>query len=361
MKFRIRKTDLYVIGNFLGPFILCLFFLVFMMHVTELFDRLSYFTSVKVPLGRILFYFLCKSPFLICELMPIAALFATVFSLAEMSRNNETIAILSAGTSFYRIIFPLLGVGLFLVIFTIGFNDFVVPPSSKKANQIGNNFTGKFRQPRVRTIYNVKRFGMDNAVFFADRYIHRYRTLYGLTVVSHGANERIDAESATWDAQRNLWILSNARVSTFVSNRLVSVREESRMERNFKERPVDFRKEDKAVQDMTIAESADFIQRLKRTGFASAKEEVEFNWKISFPFGILVMILIGAPLSGYSRRNILISSFFYSFLVTLVYYNTLYLGYTLGKNEVLPPLLAAWIGNLVFSIPVIWLLRKVRT
>jgi lipopolysaccharide export LptBFGC system permease protein LptF len=112
---------------------------------------------------------------------------------------------------------------------------------------------------------------------------------------------------------------------------------------------------------MSIPDAWRAIRKLKESGFTYKKELVEFHWKFSFPMGILIMILIGAPLSGYSRKNVLITSFLASLVVTFLYYVVLYLGITLGKNERLPPILAAWTGNLILLVIIWFLFRKMRT
>ena len=361
---KITLTDRMVIKNFLFPFILCLLFLIFMMHITELFDRLDYFTSVRAPISRIFLYFLFKSPFILCEFMPVAALFATVFSLAEMNRFNETIAVFSAGTSYYRMVFPLIVLGILLFGFTIFFNEKVVPVSSARANELSTNISGKKEKKRnLRPVYNIKKFTRDRDIIIADKFLPSEEKIYNITLIKRSfPPKRVDADSARWDLKKNIWILSNVQIGNFSTNNIVKIEEKKTIEHTLGgEKPENFRKEDKMIQDMTISEAADYIQRLKDSGFSSAKEEVEFNWKFSFPFGILIMILIGAPLAGLFRRNILITSLFYSFIITICYYNLLYLGLTLGKNEILPPVLAAWIGNILFLFPLILFLKKTRT
>ncbi len=354
--------DRYVLRNFLIPLLLGLFFLVFMIHVIDIFDRLDFFTNAKAPIHRIALYFLFKSPYLIVEMLPVAVLFAAVFSLAEMSKNNETIAVLSTGVSFFRLIKPMIITSFFLFIITILFNDFVVPAAADGAERTMSKITARNRS---LDNYRIQKYGKGNTIYFMDIFRASDLSFNGLVLIKRDANNdillRIDSPQGQWDKEKKQWVMTPITTRYFSNNMIVRTITKKTQFITLSEGPEYFKKEDKNIQDMTILESWRYIQRVQAGGFGAGKELVEFNWKIAFPFGCVMMVLLGAPLSAFSRKNILITSFLLAFLGTFAYYLILYLGFSLGKNEVLNPFLAAWIGNFIFAGISAYLLKRTRT
>lgn len=357
-----KLIDRHVLISFFIPLILSVCFLVFMIHVIDIFDRIDFFTSVKAPFYKILLYFIFKTPYLIVEMLPVAVLFATVFSLAEMSRSNETLAVLSTGVSFFRLTRPLIIAGFGLFLFTLAFNDIVVPAAAANASKIMDTMR---TYKRGFDNYRIQKYGKENTIYFIDQYTPKNKTITGVMILKRNTeNEiesRIDASSASWDEKEKSWFFNQSIVRYFSNNSIVRSTSTVTQHIRLPETPIYFQKEDKDIADMSIREATGYIKRVEEGGFSAGKQMVEFHWKFAFPFGAVMMVLIGAPLSALSRRNVLITSFLLAFLGTAVYYFILYLGYSLGKNEVLHPLFAAWMGNIIFAGLSVWLLKNQRT
>ena len=358
-----KLIDKYIMKNFLIPFFLALLFVVFMMHITELFDRISFFTSKNISLGQIGLYFLYKTPFILLEMLPVAVLFSTVFSLATMSKNNELISIISTGVSFYRIVRTYVIMGLIIFILAVIWGDKVMPVSNVRAQKLNQKFRN-FTENQINR--NIQKYDRDNSLYFIDNFNYKTATMKKITIIKKNVKNdieyRLDAKTGEWNFNKKKWVFHNGIIRYFSTNSSVlSTEKFETKELNLKMTPLDFKKENKNIDDMSIREAWKYIQRLKNSGFGYGEELVQFHWKFAFPFSVVIMILIGAPLSGYSKKNILISSFFYSFIFTFIYYLLLNMSLSFGKNEVLSPLVAAWLGNVVFSVFIVILFKSIRT
>jgi lipopolysaccharide export LptBFGC system permease protein LptF len=82
--------------------------------------------------------------------------------------------------------------------------------------------------------------------------------------------------------------------------------------------------------------------------------------KISFPFANFIIVLFGAPLASGRKRTGKALGFGLSLLICFVYYGFIKAGQVLGREAMLPPLLAAWIGNAIFGAMGIFFLVKAR-
>jgi lipopolysaccharide export system permease protein len=87
---------------------------------------------------------------------------------------------------------------------------------------------------------------------------------------------------------------------------------------------------------------------------------VDLYLKISFPLTNLIVVVIGTALALRARRGGLAVWFGLSVFISFLYYAFIRTGQALGHNGALPPLLAAWIGNLFFGILAFELFRRAR-
>lgn len=105
----------------------------------------------------------------------------------------------------------------------------------------------------------------------------------------------------------------------------------------------------KSPSKMSKAELKEEIEFRRKSGIDPNSLLVEYYLKFAIPFSSLIFVLLGAALSVQNKNsrgvNILltIASIFF-------YYLLLSLSRSLGRNEVLAPLVAAWLSNIIFII-----------
>ena len=76
---------------------------------------------------------------------------------------------------------------------------------------------------------------------------------------------------------------------------------------------------------------------------------VELHYKIALPLISLIIILIGAPFAMITTRGGVLIGIGMSIGIGLLYYAFIAISLAFGKAGILPPFLAAWLGNLVFA------------
>lgn len=111
---------------------------------------------------------------------------------------------------------------------------------------------------------------------------------------------------------------------------------------------------------MSYSELVQFIDELKAIGADSRKWVVEKYLKISLPLANFIVVLLGAPLASRKRKGGMGLNFGLSLLISFTYFIIIRVGQVLGHNGSLHPLLAAWLGNLVFLLAGAIALLKVR-
>lgn len=82
----------------------------------------------------------------------------------------------------------------------------------------------------------------------------------------------------------------------------------------------------------------------------TAKAQTERYMRSAQAFGPLVFVMLGAPVGILFARRDFLSAFITCFLpIILLYYPLLLMGVNLGKEEILHPMYAMWLGNVVLA------------
>ena len=111
-----RLLDRYVLRNFMEPFLICFAGFIGIWLIFDLSDNITDFVEAKVSIKQVAGYYLTQLPYFILLALPVGLLLALLYSLSQMSRRNEIIAMLTAGRSVYRLLLPLILVGLMATV-----------------------------------------------------------------------------------------------------------------------------------------------------------------------------------------------------------------------------------------------------
>ena len=112
---------------------------------------------------------------------------------------------------------------------------------------------------------------------------------------------------------------------------------------------------------MRYRELGRYVDALARTGSDTKKLRVERALKLAVPFTCIVVALFGAPLAIAGPRTGTAWGVAVGLGTTLVFLVLVQLTKAIGAGGVLPPVVAAWLPNLLFGTAALWLLKKTRT
>ena len=88
---------------------------------------------------------------------------------------------------------------------------------------------------------------------------------------------------------------------------------------------------------------------------------MQLHRKLAFPFSALVMVLLGIPFSFVVGRRGALYGVATSLVIAILYWAVMETFQALGENAILPPLLAAWAPNLIFSATGLYLMLNLET
>ncbi|NPB04330.1 MAG: YjgP/YjgQ family permease [Thermotogae bacterium] len=358
------KIDRYVLREYLKVFLVLVAGVVAIFVVVNFFEMTDKIADHKPSPKAILRYYAWMLPYLLSILMPIAELLACFFSVGEMNRRLEILALKASGIDIWRVFLPILIVGVINVGIGIFLNWELVPKGRLKAAEIKAVEIEKRRKLPSRTFArNLSFFGEGNRLYFFTYINAKERRAQGISIFSFDKErhikERIDAVAGKYEEGK--WVLEGVIRRTFKGDEEVFKKHASYVDTLMKETPEQFLK---PLGDslMTTPELLNRIDFLHRAGLPSAEERTELAIRFLFPLMNFIILLIGLPLAVFSgtRGGNRAFSFGSSLFLAFFYWGALQSARALGETGKLDPWVAAAIPNLLFLLIAIPLILKMH-
>jgi len=351
----------YILNDFVKYLVFCLVVLVFIYIVINLFDNLGKFLAKNVLLKDIVIYYLYLIPSYIVLLIPVASIMAIFFIFGIMTKHKELIALKSSGFNINRLFMLIIIAGGVLSTGTFVFQETVGVWAQTRMFEHKQEKIDKRPRGQVTRRSNFFYHGEDNWIYFVRRFDGLRNNVDGIILWQVAENNRIkkrvDATEGIYDA---VWKFRNATVREFdtLGNEIVNSHSYLEMP-ELRERPEDFLKRIKPLEEMNFLEISSFVRRKARAGEDVAKEEVELNYRFSYPVITIVVLLITLPLSVVLKKGGIAIGLGISIVLAFVYWGIIQSCRAYGVAGLIEPVLAAWLPNILFGVVGIFLVFKV--
>ena len=358
----LRIHDRYLLKQYLKIFFLSVVAFVVIYITVDIFEKIDNFIDHDAQLRWILAYYFYSVPFILTYIIPVSLLLGTVFAMGVMSRRNEITALVASGISLVRIAAPVMLTALLVSIGSTYFNDVVVSKANRKNSEIMRYRIEKNTPPQPGLKENIHYLGEKGFVYHARTYNHAARAFYDIVIQqfdSQTLRRRIDARKAEWEDDH--WVLMDGVERDFDGDKETVHPFKELDVPELEERPEDFGKKEIRQDNMTFMELREYIDKVRRSGGDVQRYLVDLYFKLSFPLAGWIFVLIGVAFASGKRKPSIATGFGVTLLIAFLYYGVLRVGQTLGHNGVIPPLLAAQSGNIIFlAIGTVSLMRANR-
>lgn len=347
------RLDWYIIRKFIGTYIFSIVLIISIALVFDFNENLSKFTKYHAPWRAIVFdYYANFIPYYSNLFSPLFVFIAVIFFTSKLAGNSEIIAMLSSGVSFRRLMRPYMISCVLIASVTFYLNSFVIPHGTV----IRQNFESLYRNSKKNTLAeNVQLQVGKGTVAYIQHYDDRYKRGYGFSLdkfegkklVSHMTAMEIQYDTIA-DAKYH-WKATNWKTRTLVGLRERIVTGDVKDTVILME-PTDLVYSKGQQETFTSPELLDYISKQTSRGSGNVVQyEVEFHKRIAMSFSSFILTIIGLSLSARKRKGGmglylgigLGLSFGYIMLQTV--------SSTFAINAGTPPVLAAWIPNLIFA------------
>jgi len=360
----VNTLDRYLSREWLKVFLLATLGFPLLVFVIDYADNSDKYLSRSVTTGHLFLSYIFYLPETVTLVLPVAVLFAVVFTVGALGRHSELTAAKASGTSFHRLVRPLLVASFAAVVADLGLTELAPVTSSRRAELLGEK---QIRSTASR--YNFV-YRADGGWVYAIRSLEIVtRDMRDLIMEREGTGPEyptivIAAQRAIYDTTRHSggWTLNSGALRYLLGpGRETTFRFDTLRTRDLRESPADLLAEPKAPDEMRYAELGRYIDALARSGSDTKKLRVERALKLSVPFACIIIALFGAPLAISTPRSGPAWGVAVCLATTFVDLLMFQLSKAVGAGGVLPPSFAAWVPNFIFGAAGVWLWRNART
>ncbi len=353
-----RLITRYLLKEYLRLFAVVLPALATVFLVLHFLEKIRRFSEHDAALIWILQYFVLKSPKILLEVMPLAILLSTLFTLVRLSKNNELLAFMGAGIGLFTLTRPILLFSLLISLLGFHLNGTLIPYGLKTARAV-QEIEIERRDPSTHFIQSKVWLQFAPKEFFYAREIDPSSgTMQGIHLYTvdedFSLKEEITAKSMTYANQT--WTLASGIQTRFLANRSLETTPFIQKNIPLNRTPEDFRQAAVIPTEMTDRQLQTYIQRLTEDGINATRYEVDLQARGAFSVASFIMAFIGIPFSVKQARQAgSTSCFAVGIVIGISYWVISSAMIALGYTRVLSSLPAAWGGNLFFLLLGIYL------
>ncbi len=360
--------DRYVLSSFLFYFMMLVVTFVSIFHIFEFFQLLSDIIRNGIGLGTILSYHFFLTPRLIYDFTPIGVLASILVVFAILSKHNEITAFKACGISAHRLTIPILVASLGLSGGLFAFDYFWVPDADRRQDQLRSVIKGKAPQTYLhpdRKWINTEH----NRIYYYEYFDPVSRVMSGVNVyeIDPGPfrlKRHIFAKRARWEPTLNKWEFQSGWTADIRGTALVgydSFPDGIRTFKELEEGPDYFMREAHQSRQMNFQELGTYIADLQKKGFDTISLQVQLNKKFSVPMFAFIMAMVSIPFAFLAGNRGAMAGVGVSLALAIAYWSVDKLFEQVGALGQLPPEMAAWSPDVLFSLAGLYFLVRMRT
>lgn len=357
-----RILDRLVVSDFIRLFLLFLIASPVLFILGDLTDNLDTYLDRGYPTGQVVMGYVYQLPLFVSWGLPVAALIATIFTVNNMTRHSEVAAAKAGGISFFRLYAALPALGIVLTLVGLGLTELIPVGNRLRAQSLATFDERTPRQSRSDFVFR----DLDGRVFGIRRLDVADGEITGITMERQGNEPEVPsthilAARAAFDSTAG-WTLEEGYLRLMAGPDIERAYRFSRLRtRGFDEEPEGLMDTHTDPDMLGYAELGRLIQILQRSGGDPLDLMVDRAQKLAIPVAALVIILFAAPLANSAPRAGAAYGIGISLGVTIVYLMLFRVSGAAGSSGAIPPVMAAWLPNILFAVASLYLIRQVRT
>ena len=350
----LSRLDRYIVAKFIGTYIYSIILIISIAIVFDVNENLSKFSTYGAPLKAIVFdYYANFLPYFANLFSPLFVFIAVIFFTSKLAGNSEIIAMLAAGVSFRRLMRPYLLSAALIALVNYYLGAYIIP----KGNIVRQDFEAKYKNnDKITSASNVQLMVGPGIIAYIQQYDDNTKTGYGFSLdkfekkklVSHMTASVIRYDTISDD--RFHWKAQNYKIRTLKGLR-EDIKSGSVIDTLIHMEPMDLVFSKGQQETLTSDELRQYISKQTERGSSNVVQyEVEYYKRIATSFASFILTIIGASLSSKKRKGGMGVSLGIGLGLSFSYILLQTISSTFAINADTPPLLAAWIPNILYAI-----------
>ena len=357
------RIDRYIIRKFLGTYFFSLILIIAIAVVFDFSENSEKLIVNHAPTMGLIHYYMDFVPFYCNMFSALFVFIAVILFTSKMASNSEIIAMMSCGMSVHRLLRPYIISAAIIAALSIYLGTQVIPEGSVRRL----DFEVRYKERKKPMVKERMQLQVEPGViayidYFDGNLKGGYRfsldKFENKSLVSHLTAQRIQYD--TLADERFHWKLYDVKVRA-----LQGLKEEITttyfVDTVITMEPSDFITYKYHQQTLTNAQLTEYVTKQKNRGAGNvAIYEVEYHKRWADPFAAFVLAAIGFFLSFRKRKGGMGAALGLGIALSAVYILFQSVTSTLATNSGWPPILAAWLPNIIYTFIAFYIYRKTR-
>lgn len=350
----VKRMDTYIIKKFIGTYFFSIILIISISIVFDVNENLHKFTTNHAPFKAIVLdYYANFVPYFANLFSPLFVFIAVIFFTSKLAGNSEVIAMLASGMSFKRLLRPYLISAAIIAALNFYLGSFVIP----RGNVVRQNFESLYKNKKKNTsALNVQLQVEPGVIAFMSQYDDLTKTGYGFTLDKFENKKIVSTLSAnvaqydTISDSRYHWKLRNYKIRTLTGMR-EKITSGMTLDTTIMMEPMDLVFSKGQQETLTTTELRRYISKQQERGSQNVVQyEVEYHKRIATSFASFILTIIGASLSSRKRKGGMGMYLGIGLALSFTYILLQTVSATFAIQANTPPILAAWIPNILYTI-----------
>lgn len=345
-----KTIDRYIIKKFLLTFVFMLGILIVIAIVFDFAEKIDDFINHNAPLSAIVNdYYANFIPYFMNLFSPLIVFLSAIYFTSRMAYNTEFVAILSSGTSFYRLLIPYMFVSLLLASLSFYLHGWVIPEGNKVLVEFESKYINK---PYLKYDHNIHKQARKDEFAFLRNYNNKKQSGNKFTYEKFDGNvlkEKLFADHIEWIDSLQHWEAHRYIIRYLDSMKERIVRGDT-IVLDLPLKPEAFEKNLSNIHTLNNKELSKMIDELLLRGDSIvASYQIEKYQRTSMPFATFIMVLIAMTIATRKVRGGTGLHLGLGLLFAFSYILFQQFSHQFAIQSDLNPAVAVWIPNMFFA------------
>ena len=358
----IKKLDWYIIRKFIGTYFFAIALIISISIVFDVNENLAKFTQYHAPLRAIVVdYYMNFVPYFANLFSPLFVFIAVIFFTSRLAGNSEIISMLAAGVSFKRLMRPYMISAAFIAILSFYLGSYVIP----KGTIVRQNFETMYKNKKKNTqAENVQLQVGKGVIASIQHYDNTVKRGYGFNLYKFENKKLVNHMTAreiqydTISDSKFHWKAFQWRIRDLRGMR-ENITSGAEVDTLIMMEPTDLVFSKGQQETFTSPQLREYISKQIDRGSGNVVQyEVEYHKRIASSFASFILTTIGVSLSSRKRKGGMGLYLGIGLALSFAYIMLQTVSATFAINANTPPMLAAWVPNIIFAVIAWFCYRK---
>ncbi|MBO4558278.1 MAG: LptF/LptG family permease [Bacteroidales bacterium] len=355
-----KILDWYIIKKFITTYLMALLIVTAIVIIFDISEKIDDFVEKEAPLHEIIFEYYCNFiPFILNMFSPLFVFITVIFFTSKLANNSEIVAMLAGGISFQRLLVPYMVSAAFAALLSLALGMYVIPPANFHRLEFEQKYVKGTRF--FNTNHNIHYQLAPGLFVYVESFSSWNNSVNRFTLETIEDNKlvsKLTAASAVWKEEEGCWECKNCFVRSYDEHGNETIQTFAKKDTAIALTIDDFYRRKNVVESLKIKDLDELIEMQNMRGDKMVVHAlIEKHTRIATPFSAFILTLMGVALCSRKRRGGLGINIGIGVALSFSYILFMRFSQMFVHTGALPPWLAIWLPNIIYTFIALFVYR----